>query len=147
MTTSETRQDEAAIRGIFEDRAKAIRAKDLDGVMTGQSPDILAFDVVNPLQYSGSDEVRTRAAEWFALYRSDIGYEIRDLYVSANDDLAFCHYLYRVTGKRTDGVDVDMWVRATSCLRRVDGAWQVTHEHESVPFDPESGMASLDLTP
>jgi len=37
--------------------------------------------------------------------------------------------------------------RATLCRRRIDGKWMVTHGHSSVPFDMESGKASLDLKP
>ena len=40
-----------------------------------------------------------------------------------------------------------MWVRATTCYRKIDGTWMITHEHQSVPFDTESGKASLDLEP
>jgi ketosteroid isomerase-like protein len=40
-----------------------------------------------------------------------------------------------------------MWVRATTCYRKIDGKWMITHEHQSVPFDTESGKASLDLEP
>jgi ketosteroid isomerase-like protein len=40
-----------------------------------------------------------------------------------------------------------MWVRATLCLRRIDGKWMIAHEHQSVPFDVETGKASLDLKP
>jgi ketosteroid isomerase-like protein len=40
-----------------------------------------------------------------------------------------------------------MWVRATTCYRKIDGTWTITHEYQSVPFDGESGRASLDLEP
>jgi ketosteroid isomerase-like protein len=40
-----------------------------------------------------------------------------------------------------------MWWRTTVCFRKLDGKWMVTHEHNSVPFDVESGKASLDLKP
>ena len=36
---------------------------------------------------------------------------------------------------------------AAVCYRKLDGTWLVTHEQSSVPFDVESGKASLDLTP
>jgi hypothetical protein len=36
---------------------------------------------------------------------------------------------------------------ATLGLGKVGGKWMVTHEHVSVPFDPQSGQASLDLKP
>jgi len=35
-----------------------------------------------------------------------------------------------------------MWVRATLCCRRSDGQWLITHDHESVPYDPTSGQGS-----
>ena len=139
--------DEARIRGLVEDRIKAVHAKDIDAAMISHVPDVLMFDVVNPLQYVGSDTVRGRAEEWFSLYQGPIGYEIRDLSITTGGDVAFCHYLYRVNGTRIDGGKVDMWVRATVCLRKINGTWMVTHEHDSVPFDPESGSASLDLKP
>lgn len=139
--------DEAQIRALIEDRVKAVHAKDINGVMSNHASDILSFDVVNPLQYTGSDTVRERAEEWFSLYRGPIGYEIRDLSITTGDDVAFCHYLYRVSGTTTDGGEVDMWVRATVCYRKIDGTWMITHEHNSVPFDMETLKASLDLKP
>lgn len=42
-----------------------------------------------------------------------------------------------------DGAEVARWVRATSCLRRQDGAWTIVHEHASVPFDAGTGRAVL----
>jgi len=47
----------------------------------------------------------------------------------------------------TNGAAVDMWVRSTVCLRKSGGDWLIVHEHTSVPFDAESGRATLDLTP
>jgi ketosteroid isomerase-like protein len=91
--------------------------------------------------------VRERAAQWLSWYQGPIGYEVRDLSVTAGDDAAFCHYLYRVTGTMTNGREVDMWVRSTVCFRKDEGEWAVAHEHTSVPFDAESGKASVDLKP
>lgn len=148
MTTENSKStDEAQIRGLIEDRINAVRTKDINGLMFNHTPDVLSFDVINPLRYTGSDTVRKRAQEWFSLYQGPIGYEIRDLSITTGDDVAFCHYLYQVSGTKTDGGKVDMWVRATVCYRKIEGTWMVTHEHGSVPFDPESGRASLDLKP
>jgi ketosteroid isomerase-like protein len=36
---------------------------------------------------------------------------------------------------------------ATVCFHKIDAKWMVTHEHNSVPFDVESGKASLDFKP
>jgi len=148
VTTENSKStDEAQIRGLIEDRINAVRTKDINGLMFNHAPGVLSFDVINPLRYTGSDTVRKRAQEWFSLYQGPIGYEIRDLSITTGDDVAFCHYLYQVSGTKTDGGKVDMWVRATVCYRKIEGTWMVTHEHGSVPFDPESGRASLDLKP
>ena len=138
---------EAEIRALIEDQAKAIRAKDVDGSVASYAADVLLFAVVNPLQSTGSDAARARLAEWFASFRGPIGYELRDLSIAAGDEVAFCHSLNRVRATTTGGQKLDMWWRATVCYRRIDGAWMVTHEHASVPFDVASGRASLDLEP
>ncbi len=138
---------EARIRGLIEERAEAVRAKDVDALMAHHAPDVLMFDALNPLQYKGADAVRERAEQWFSWYQGPIGYEVRDLSVTAGDEAAFCRYLYRVSGTMTNGSEVDMWVRSTVCFRKMGGEWLVTHEHTSVPFDAESGTASVNLKP
>jgi len=139
--------DEAQIRQLVDDWIRAIRAKDVDGLMAHYAPDVLSFDAVNPLQNIGAAACRKRVEAWFSSYRSPIGFEMRDLSITTAADVAFSHSLYRVSGTLLDGGDITMWVRLTVCYRKIDGTWVVTHEHTSVPFDPESGKASLDLKP
>lgn len=139
--------EEDQIRALLEERVQAVRAKNVDGVLALAAPDILSYDVVNPLRNLGADEVRQRTETWFSSFQGPLGYEIRDLEVAANEDVAFCHCLNQVEGTKTDGGQIVMWWRATICLRKIDGRWTITHEHSSVPFDPETGKASLDLEP
>jgi uncharacterized protein (TIGR02246 family) len=148
MTTENSRAaDEARIRELIEERVRAIRDKDADALMSNHAPDIVMFDALDPLRYVGSEAVRGRAAQWLSWYQGPVGYEVRDLSVTAGDEAAFCHYLYRVSGTMTNGREVDMWVRSTVCFRKTGGAWVVAHEHTSVPFDAESGKASVNLKP
>jgi uncharacterized protein (TIGR02246 family) len=148
MTTTDSKAaSEAQIRALIDDRVKAIRAKDVDAAMSSVAPHVLTFDVVNPLQYVGSGGMRKRAEEWFSTFRGPLEYELRDLHVAVGDDVAFSHSLNRVSATTTDGRKLDMWWRATVCYRKIDGKWMITHEHSSVPFDVESGEASLGLKP
>ena len=39
-----------------------------------------------------------------------------------------------MTGTKTDGERVDLWFRSTVGLRRTAVGWQITHEHDSMPF-------------
>jgi ketosteroid isomerase-like protein len=94
MTTeSRWRADETQIRALIDDRTEAIRAKDSVRATSGIAPDILTFDVVNPLEHIGSDASRKRAKEWFASFQGPINYETRDMNITAGDDVAFAHGL------------------------------------------------------
>jgi uncharacterized protein (TIGR02246 family) len=137
--------NENQIRKLIEDRVAAVHTKNVNALLSNIAPNVLSFDVLNPLHNSGVDKVRERVEKWISTYQSAIGYEIRDLNITSGDEVAFCHYLYHVTGTQTSGSKVDMWVRATECFRKIDGQWLVTHEHQSVPFDPETSRASLNL--
>jgi ketosteroid isomerase-like protein len=153
LNTGETRvaenkaMDEVQIHQLIEDKLKAVRAKNIDGAMSNYAPDVLSFDVINPLQYSGADAIRKRLAEWFSSFQGSIGFEMRDLSITTSADVAFCHSLNGVNGTKTDGTKLEMWWRSTVCYCKVDGVWMITHEHASVPFDAKSGLASLDLKP
>ena len=139
--------NEEVIRHVIEARARAVRAGDVDAIMEHVADDVVTFDVVDPLRLEGSAASRARAAEWVQLYDGPISWENRDVCVVTDGDVAFGHALSRVTGTRKTGAAVDMWFRTTLGFRRVDGRWLITHDHGSVPFNPENGKASLTLTP
>ena len=138
---------ESEIIDLIEKRAAATRAKDVDAAIAPFADDVRTFDVVNPLERVGVAGVRPRTAEWFSGFDGPIGYELEDLRVAVGDDVGFAHCLYRVSGSLASGEELGMWNRATFCFRRIDGAWRIVHEHDSVPFDPVTGMASTDLRP
>ena len=145
--TSPSSEYVAAIRELLEQRAAATRARDVDGATAMFAEDVVTFDVVDPLQHMGVDSVRRRTAEWFATFDGPIGYEMHDLRIAADEQVAFASCVYRVSGKLQVGEELGMSVRATFCLHRVDNEWRITHEHDSVPFDPATGKALLDLEP
>ena len=135
------------LRRAIDEWAVAVRAKDIETVMSRYASDVVAFDVVNPLEYQGTDLLRKRLTDWLASFEGPFGFEISNLEVEAGNYLAFCHSINRVIGIKTDGVKVNMCWRATLCCRKIEGRWMITHSHTSVPFDRETGLASLDLTP
>ncbi len=138
---------EEEIREIVRERVDAVRAKDPAPLAAREAPDIVTFDVLPPLHARGSEAVQAKTQAWFDAYAGDIGYEVQDLQATASDDVGFCSFLYHVSGTLVGGGKVDMWVRATLGCRRIDGRWLITHDHESVPFDAETGQALTDLNP
>jgi ketosteroid isomerase-like protein len=147
MATANNETPAAEIRALIDERLKAVQNKNAEGLVAHTASDVLTFDIVKPLQNVGAAAVKKRAQEWFASYDGPMGYEIRDLEITAGADVAFCHFLNHVTGTSNDGKQIDMWWRATAVFCKVEGQWMLTHEHDSVPFDMESGLASLDLQP
>jgi len=138
---------EREIRALMRDLASAIHAKDIDALMAHYAPDVLTFDLLAPLQHSGTDAIRRRVSEWFSSFQGPIGYEMRNLSITAGDDVAFCHSLNSSIGTNKDGAKVEMWWRATNGFRKIDGKWIITHGHSSEPFDGKSGRALLELKP
>jgi len=143
----ETSDAGSDIRALVERQAQAIRDKDADGVMIHNAPDMLSFDIVAPLRQRGAEVVRERLQHWFDAFDGAIGCEVRELEVATSSDTAFAHFLQRFSGTNTSGMAIDMWVRVTMGLRRIDGRWLIAHEHMSDPFDPGSGMALTQLAP
>ena len=138
---------EAAIRQRVEDGVKAVRAKDIDGVMSLYASEIVSFDIGPPLRYAGADNKRRAWQEVFAAYAGPIAYGVHELNVTTHCELAFVHSLNDVSGTLASGHISDLWLRWTACSRRIDGVWLVVHDHVSVPADLEHGQAVLNLTP
>jgi ketosteroid isomerase-like protein len=138
---------EAVVRQRLEDWAKAIRAKDIEAVLSLYAPNIVSFDIDPPLRYAGAQNKRRAWREFFALHTGAVAYELRELNVTTHGDLAFVHSLNHASGTLAGGQTNDLWLRWTACFRRIDDAWLVVHDHVSVPADLEHGQAAVNLTP
>ncbi|HYX21090.1 MAG TPA: SgcJ/EcaC family oxidoreductase [Thermoanaerobaculia bacterium] len=138
---------ETEIRALIDRVVHAIRARDVDGVMSAFAPDVVSFDIGPPLQHGGGPAFAARWRELFDAYRGPIEYEVHDLDVTADDAVAFSHSLNRIAGTLENGRTSERWLRWTACYRRVEGRWRIVHEQVSVPVDPRDGKALLDLKP
>jgi ketosteroid isomerase-like protein len=135
------------LRSIVNDRIRATRAKDAASASQHFSDDAVVFDIVNSLQFAGRVAIAKRAEEWFSSFQGGIEFDVRELSLRAQKAIAFSHALHHVRGATTAGATIDMWWRVTSNYEKFAGDWKITHEHNSVPFDPSSGLASLNLHP
>ena len=140
-------EEEGQIRELVESWATAIRIKDAEALAAPFTSGALVFDLIEPLQAIGPDAVRARAEQWLSSFEGPLAFEVRDLNVTAGEDVAFCHSLNGVRGTKRNGEKIQMWWRATVCFRRIAGKWKVVHEHSSVPFNMKTGAASLGLKP
>jgi len=69
-------------------------------------------------------------------------WDIPDLRVMVRGDVAITWGLNHMRGP-----GLEMWSRGTRVFQRIDGRWKMIHQHVSFPFDPENGVARMDLSP
>ncbi|CAM4078232.1 nuclear transport factor 2 family protein [Kibdelosporangium persicum] len=123
------------VMALLDRRVEACRAKDIDGLMALYAPTIVYYDVVPPVQFTGTDEVRRNFLRWFDEYDGPIGLETHELEVATSGDVAFAHMLHLDSGERKEGrPEGAVWVRSTVCCQRSGGRWSITHEHISLPI-------------
>ncbi|MGZ8361918.1 MAG: YybH family protein, partial [Allosphingosinicella sp.] len=74
------------------------------------------------------------AAAVVASFASPIVCTVSQLEITSAGGIAFSRSLNRVSGRKTSGEEVDLWVRATICYRRIGGEWRVAHEARLGPL-------------
>jgi len=129
-------QDEAAIRRLIEDWASAVRAQKVDKIVDRHANDIVMFDVPPPVEVRGIAAYRETwppFLEW--LREGDGTFEIMKLEVAAGDRVAYATALLRCASKAALAKDNTPRLRLTVGLRKIDGAWNIAHEHHSFPAD------------
>ncbi len=147
LTATAAPTDEAAIRVLEARFAKAVAAKDLDGLMAVYSPRVFVFDVIPPRQYVGKEAYR---ADWKGVLAGIAGpakYQITDLVVATDGTIAYSHSIQHLSGVDPKGAPVDLTVRVTDVFRKQAGAWSIVQEHISVPVDLETDKGDLASKP
>ncbi len=137
---------EIAIRTVLEQRKEALKAKDARLVAAKHAPDTIAFSLAPPLVAVGESEATV--ADWFKTWQGLLDWETVDTNIAVSGDVAFVSALEYMAGTKMDGQDTRMWFRTTLGLRKLDGSWKITHEHQSVPFYMDGSLrAAVDLQP
>lgn len=91
------------------------------------------FDLDLPREYRG-DAARTHMYEISGQFIGKVTFE--GLEVDANENVAFASYFQHVVGTDPRGNPLDVAVRTTDGLRKIDGRWYIMHQHNSLALDP-----------
>ena len=143
MTLQTSEQD---IKTLLSQRQEALQIKDSRLVAAKHAKVSEEFGLAPPLKFNiqGTDLLN----EWFHTWDGMIEWETRDPNINVSRNVGFVTALEHMSGVKIDGEKVDLWFRLTLGLRRIDGAWKIIHEHQSVPFYMDGSFeAATDLKP
>lgn len=119
------------IKALIEAWADAVRRHDLPAILAHHEPDIVMFDVPPPLQSRGIEEYRKTWDLFFKYHKPSQTFDIEELAITAGDDVAFAVAIMRCVSHPPE--EGGFLFRLTIGLRKIAGAWRITHEHHSVP--------------
>lgn len=139
--------DKSAVLAVIERMARARYDKSARAIAAPYAADAAIFSLAPPLVHRGVNIAETQA--WLDTWDGPITIEPRDFEVVVSGDSAFCHGYMRMTGNKK-GVEqqVSFWMRETLCLKRKGTAWEIVHEHTSVPFYMDGSLRpAFDLEP
>lgn len=119
---------EHQVRAQLERWADAVCRGDMEGVLADHAPDVVMYDVPEPVQCKGLEAYR----QTWELFFQENGFgpglfRLQDLQVHAGEEVAVAHALLAIGGGPAR-------CRLTVGLRRIGGRWTVLHEHHSMPI-------------
>ena len=124
---------------------KCIAAANTDEAMACNDPNnIVLYDFSPPLEYSGEKAVHDDLANFFSNAK-DIKAEFVELNVVTDGKMAVARSIQHFTWTSKDGKPMEATFRVTDALHKVGGKWKIFHTHVSVPVDPATGKAQMNL--
>jgi len=136
-------EPEAELRALMTLQADGIRTHAIDQIMAPYHSDAVMFDIKPPFQINGADAIREMWNQCLPYMSKAATHQEHDMQLVVDREWAYAHWLIQIRNMMPQQPDAEMWLRVTACYRRMEGRWQVVHEHCSVPFDPRNGMAVM----
>jgi len=126
--------DLEAIRDLINQRVDALNRRDAKAANAALDSAIVAFEVAGPLQLPPDQATNAALTQaWLDSFEQGPAITIHELHIHAHGDVAFCHGLNRIEGRRANGQQVDVTMRSTLGLRKREGEWKIVHGHTSLP--------------
>jgi ketosteroid isomerase-like protein len=143
-------KSEREIKVFMDGLAEAVRTGELEDISSYYADEIVAFDMMPPLQFKTKEDYQRVAwKECFTDYFTfPVDYDFHQQEISVSGDLAVVHGLVHMKGKsKKEGADMEAWLRSTVVLKKAGDRWAINHEHTSVPLAMEDAKGLMNLAP
>jgi ketosteroid isomerase-like protein len=137
------------IRQVIEAKAALLRTGDVKAMLAYCAPQVRSFSLAPPLGTVADSSDPEPTERWIATFEAPPRREVTQLEVTTDGDVAFATSIDSLTATPRGATEpFTLWFRVTLGLRRLDGRWLITHEHQSVPFHMDGTLrAAVDLNP
>ncbi|GAA3453056.1 YybH family protein [Dactylosporangium matsuzakiense] len=137
------------IRDVIERKAALLEQGDAKAILAHYAPTFVEFTLAPPLRQPGDARDPGPLEAWIATFEAPPRRTVTHLEITTDGDVAFATSLDCLSAVPRGAAErFTLWFRVTLGLRRIDGRWLVTHEHESVPFEMDGSLrASVGLLP
>jgi ketosteroid isomerase-like protein len=134
---------------VVEAKAAALKTGDVKAMLAYYAPQVVEFSLAPPLRQPTDAQDPAPVEKWIATFEAPPSREVTRLEITVGGDVAYATSIDCLTATPKGATEsFSLYFRVTLGLRRIDGRWLVTHEHESVPFEMDGSFrASVDLKP
>jgi ketosteroid isomerase-like protein len=145
--TTENAKDTSEIQRVLDSLYKAHFEKNAAAIAAPYATDASLFTLSPPLEHRGISVQEQQA--WLDTWEGPIDLQSSNMEIIVSGDSAFTHGFVQMSGTpKSAGRHMSFWMRSTVCLRRDEDAWQIVHDHVSVPFYMDgSERPAFDLKP
>lgn len=128
--------DRTAILARITSWDHALYHKDMERLASFYASNCTIFDVGT--QTSGAESIAALWQPCLPFFGEHIGIERKNEVLHVAGDMALFTSYNRLTGMQQCDMDAaKAWLRSTVVMQKIDGSWQILHEHISFPFDCE----------
>lgn len=142
-------KDFTEVQEVLANYKTAVQEKDEEKFLSMYSPDIHIYDCWMNWESKGIASWKETVAGWFSELRAEgvlLKVDFHDVVIEESSSLAYVHCAVTFAGHQEESGEKlrQMTNRFTFGLKKMDGSWQITHEHSSLPINPETGKGIFD---
>ena len=132
------------LKAMYDRWGKAFAAHDLKGCMSIYAPDVFAYDVAPPREYTSRAAYQKSYEGFFKAFPGPIKVKYLDSDFTTVGDVGYAHAAEDFTLAMADKSTTHMILRVTDVFRKIKGKWLVVQEHVSVPVDMDTMKPDLE---